>query len=224
MRDAVGRVFRAIAKSGCLQMFRGLAPDELQAFRGRDRSAATPNLPLVVIPSHQQPVTNWWHTSITIAAAIILVVVASAVGADSHTLGPVANRDAPWAVHIRRVDEALAQKDVSAAMRAWHHAYIATKRSRRWQGLVEVGDAYLRIGRVSSFRKASESRARQLYLKALSLAANQRSFAGVRRAAEAFAALGDGDAVDECVRIAERLAAQAPDRMPLAKEPLDALC
>lgn len=119
--------------------------------------------------------------------------------------------DAPWTAHIRKADQALAERNVSAAELAWHEAFIAALRSRHWRGLVEVGDAYLRIGEVAGARKASEAKARQLYLAALFRARQQGSVEGVLRTAEAFAALGDREVVDQCLRIAEGLAAQARD-------------
>lgn len=116
----------------------------------------------------------------------------------------------PWRAHIRTVDEALARRDVSAAVRAWHSASVAVQTSRSWEGWLEAGDAYLRIGEVSGFRKASEPKARQFYLEAFFRARAQRALDGVLRAAEAFAALGDREVAEQCLRTAERFAAEAP--------------
>ncbi len=135
-------------------------------------------------------------------------------------LTPAGEREAsaaPWTIHLRRVDEALAQKNVSAAEQAWHDAYGAALGSRRWQGLIAVGDAYLQIGETAKGRKAAEARARKLYLAALFRARNEGSLDGVLRVAEAFAALGDREVVDQSLRIAERLATRSQDAQANAR-------
>lgn len=124
--------------------------------------------------------------------------------------GPEAS-NAPWTGPIRRVDEALAQKKVNAAEQAWLDAFGAALKSQRWDWMLEVGEAYLRLGRLGGFSRAAEAKARQIYLAALFRARQQESLDGVLRTAEAFAALGDRELVDRCLRIAESLAAQARD-------------
>ncbi len=118
---------------------------------------------------------------------------------------------APWVAPLRTVDDALAQEDVSAAQRAWHTAYVAALGSGRWDGMVEVGEMYARIGDAQGDRKLSRPRARQLYREALFRARSQGSLDGVLRVAGAFAALGDREVVEQCLRIAEGLAARAGD-------------
>lgn len=113
--------------------------------------------------------------------------------------------------NLQRVAEALAQKNVSAAVRAWHEAYALALGSRRWEGMLAVGDAWLRVGEVSGSRKASEAKVRELYLAAFFRARDQRSLDGVLRAAEAFAALGDQQVAEQAIHVAQRLAAQAQD-------------
>src|SRR5713226_8127883 len=54
--------------------------------------------------------------------------------------------DALWKEHVVAIDRALAQHDVSAAVGAWHDAYGAALASRGWEGMIAVGDAFLRIG------------------------------------------------------------------------------
>jgi hypothetical protein len=143
---------------------------------------------------------------------------------DGCAAGPDAIADAPWAISLRRVESALTQKNVSAAERAWHEAYVAALRSRsRWDGLVAVGDAYLRIGEVANGRKAAEARTRELYSDALFRARALGSLEGVLRTAQAFADLGDREAVERCLHIAELLAAreanpQSQARMSLLRE------
>lgn len=158
---------------------------------------------------------------------IMVVLLAAAEAAASH-INPLVAPTAPWASHIREMDEALARKNVEAAERAWHDAYLAALTSRLWQGMVEVGDASLRIGAVRGFRKASEATARQSYLAALSRARQLGSLEGVLRTAQALAALRDRDVVEQCLRIAENLAsqtrtAQAKNRVRAVKARLAAM-
>lgn len=117
----------------------------------------------------------------------------------------------PWIAPIRKVDDALARKDMSAAEQAWHEAYGAALGSRHWEGMLAVGDATLRIGEVVGSRQAPSAKARRLYLAALFRAREQGSLEGVLRTAEAFAALGDREVVYQSIRIAEGLTAQGSD-------------
>jgi len=117
----------------------------------------------------------------------------------------------PWSTSLAAVSDALAAKNVGAADRAWRDAYGAALGSRTWVGMAEVGDAALRIGDVARLRKPYEAKARQAYLTALFRARSQGSLNGVLRIAQAFEALGDREVVEQCIRIAERVAMQAHD-------------
>ena len=125
---------------------------------------------------------------------------------------------APWTPHLEGMDTAIATNNASAAVLAWRHAYAAALDQPGWRGLVEVAGAALRIGAIPGFRKAAESRARESYWTALFRARRQGSLNGVLDAAEAFGTLGDRVMVEQCIRIAERLAlltgdADASDRV-----------
>ena len=140
---------------------------------------------------------------IAVAAGVLALAVCEALdgqGTFSTTDG------APWAPHVKAVDEALASKDLGAAVKAWHDASSAALGSRRWKGMADVADAYLRIGEAAGFRKPWEPRAREIYLSALFRARHERSLEGILRVADAFAGLGDRDVVEQALRIAERLA------------------
>jgi inactivated superfamily I helicase len=113
---------------------------------------------------------------------------------------------APWSTPIRAAYQALLQRDVKAARQAWEEAHLAAVGSARWDGLIEVGDAYLRIGLASGSREAAEATARKAYFAALFRACQKESFDGILRTAEAFAALGDRQVVEECTGLAELLA------------------
>lgn len=120
----------------------------------------------------------------------------------------IAAGEPAWQLQLRRADEALEAKDVRAAERALREAYTAAFGSRRWEGLVEVGDAALRLGADPASRQAAVVSARRAYLAALLEARRQRSVAGALRASEAFAALGDRAVAAEAFRVAEALAAR----------------
>jgi hypothetical protein len=113
--------------------------------------------------------------------------------------------DALWRAHLQAADRALAEHDVSAAVRAWHDAYGAALASRGWEGMLAAGDAFLRIGAASGTPSASRPKARQAYLTALVRARHDASAEGVRQTAGAFAALGDRAVAAQCLRVADEL-------------------
>jgi hypothetical protein len=117
----------------------------------------------------------------------------------------------PWTTHLETMDVAIAASNASAAVLAWRHAYSSALDQPGWRGLVDVAGAALRIGAIPGFKKAAESRARESYWTALFRARRQGSLNGVLDAAEAFGALGDRVMVEQCVRIAERLATLTGD-------------
>lgn len=126
----------------------------------------------------------------------------------------------PWTHHLEAMDAAIATSNASAAVLAWRHAYSAALDQPGWRGLVEVAGAALRISAIAGFQKAAESRARESYWTALFRARRQGSLNGVLDAAEAFGMLGDRVMVEQCIRIAERLALltgdpEAADRVRL---------
>jgi hypothetical protein len=118
-----------------------------------------------------------------------------------------------WAAYLEMVDAALAQHDVSTAVRAWREAHAAALRTRAWRPLVEVGDAVIRIGRLDSGRGAYVTHARETYMAALIRARADRSVDGVLRVAESFAALGDRRVVEQCLVIADRLGASTDNEV-----------
>jgi hypothetical protein len=117
----------------------------------------------------------------------------------------------PWREYIRAMDEALAEMNATAVVRAWRNAYAAALGTPGWRGLVEVASASLRIGAIPGFGKASEARARETYWTALFRARQQGSLNGVLEAAEAFGALGDHQMVEQCLRVADGLVALNAD-------------
>ena len=117
----------------------------------------------------------------------------------------VTRTSSPGVVAIAAIDEALAHGDVSRALMLWHPAYVSALYDRRWESLLDVGDARLRIERAAGFSKIGESRARELYRMALFRAKEHGSAPGVLRAAAAFDALGDHEIAAQAIRIAATL-------------------
>ena len=111
----------------------------------------------------------------------------------------------PWAPHIAAVDAALRAGDLAAASVASTEAYRAALGSRRWEGLVDAADAYLRVARAAGTPQTGAPHARQLYLAALFRARDAGSVEGVVRIAQAFDSLGDREAADQAIRTAQRM-------------------
>lgn len=150
----------------------------------------------------------------SLAAGLIGLGLVAAVMEVQSDLTPLETRraalrlqlDTLWRVHVGTVDQALARHDVSAAVGAWHDAYGAALASRGWEGMLAVGDAFLRIGAEAGTVSGSRSSARQAYLNALIRAHRDGSADGLRRTAAAFEALGDHAVATHCLRVADELA------------------
>jgi hypothetical protein len=130
-----------------------------------------------------------------------------AVSACACVAPPAPVSQAAWREHLQTADSAMAERNVSRAIRVWHEARSAALRSGSWDALVEVGDASLRIGELAAAREGARAQARSLYLRALFRARDHRSLDGVLRATEAFASLGDADVVEQGLRVAGHIAA-----------------
>lgn len=141
-------------------------------------------------------------------ALMLLVGVVSEVLAN-HAVAP--GTQLAWQAQLDRMEEALDRHDLAQAVLIWREAYAAALRSRHWEGLVAVGDAYRRLGALGGFQKDSEAKARQTYLAALFRARQDGALDGALRVAEAFAELGDADIVAQCLKVARILATQAHD-------------
>ena len=142
--------------------------------------------------------------ALIVIGAMAVTIHASAVRATHATRPPMT----PPAASISDVDSALSRGDVSGAVAAWHTAYVSALSSRRWERLIEAGDAWLRIERVSGAPAMGAAKARELYLSALFRARQDGSAEGVRRASAAFDALGDHEVAANATRMAKALEAQ----------------
>src|SRR5262245_33952763 len=117
------------------------------------------------------------------------------------------------------IDRALSEGQMKAARAAWRDAYRGALKQREWEVMVSLGDVALR--RDATGQRIGEAQARQAYLAALFRARAEGSLSGVLRATEAFATLGDGDVVDEGLRIAEFTARRSEE--PDARQRVAAL-
>jgi hypothetical protein len=120
--------------------------------------------------------------------------------------------EAPWGCPLRSLEAALEKGNGSSANRAWQEGYAAALASGGWEEYLAMGDAIRRIANATGSRSLGEARWRSLYLAALFRARQQGAVAGVLRAAEAFADLGEGEIVEECLVVARGLAARVGDR------------
>jgi hypothetical protein len=92
---------------------------------------------------------------------------------------------------------------VDGVQRLWQTGHLAVVESLSWDDLIAIGNARLRIGGAVGARPSGEMAARRVYFAALYRACREESLEGILRTAEAFADLGDGDVVEECLGLAE---------------------
>lgn len=161
-----------------------------------------------------------WVATVLFAAVVMLaltIVIVTVVDALALSSAP----DAPAYVHYQQADAALAAGHVVLALRHWREGHAVAIASRRWEGLVEAGDLYRRIGARGGFYTEAVGRARDCYLTALLRARGERSLDGVLHATEAFVDLGDEAIVEHALQIAREVAAGDPD--PHARQRVERL-
>src|SRR5437870_10610103 len=117
----------------------------------------------------------------------------------------------PWTAHIEAMDQALVSDDPGESIRAWRQAYSSALSHPGWLGLLTVATASLRLSAFPGLARDAAARARETYWIAFFRARQQRSLNGVLHAAEAFSLLGDRSTVEQCMRVAEGLAARTGD-------------
>lgn len=161
--------------------------------------------------------SNRLEVLVAAVALAILVVLALSIGhARDRAVEPV---EPVWTAPLRRVDDALRAKNPQDAARALQEAHIAALGSRRWDGMVAVGDAAQRIGQTTGATRAYDARARQAYLVALFRARHTQSVDGMLRVADAFDALGDTEAANRCRDLAQTRSRRSPSRGQAATLP-----
>jgi hypothetical protein len=148
---------------------------------------------------------------------MVLAATVKDVLAD-HAIGSEAQLS--WQARLLRVEQAMADGDYIRAELLWRDAYAAALKSRHWEGMVAVADTYRALGTRAGFPAPAGAKARQAYLTALFRARSEGSLAGVLITADRFAELGDREVVEQCIRVAKKVAAQSRD--PYAAEHLRA--
>jgi hypothetical protein len=136
----------------------------------------------------------------------------------NHAIG--SDAQLAWQARLLRVEQAMADSDYVRAELLWRDAYAAALKSRHWEGMVAVADTYRALGARAGFPAVAVAKARQAYLTALFRARGEGSLAGVLITADRFAELGDREVVEQCIRVAKKVAAQSRD--PYAAEHLRA--
>lgn len=158
-----------------------------------------------------------WRAPVALPGAILLIgSMVAAMMADAPA-GLAAGDRAERKIHLRRGEEALAQKDFRAADAALHDALNEAINRNRWDGLLEVGHAYLRLGQAAGAREAMDGKAKQAYSAALIAARQEESADGLLRTAQAYAAMGNREAVEQIVRLAEFLATRSHDAQAVGR-------
>jgi hypothetical protein len=110
---------------------------------------------------------------------------------------------ATWGGALRAGDAFVRdQGRVDGTRRARETAPLPAVESLSWEDLIAIGDAGLQRAGAGA-RSSAEPAARRVYFAALYRACRAESLEGILRAAEAFADLGDGDVVEECLGLAE---------------------
>jgi hypothetical protein len=154
-----------------------------------------------------------WLTDVCVAPLVLVAMLAPILTVDVVAFEAT---DAPAYLHYQHADEALAAGEIVRAVRHWRQGHTVALASRRWEGLVEAGDLYRRIGAAGGFHTDAVARARDCYLTALLRARGERSLDGVLRATDAFIDLGDDAIVEWGLENARRVAAR--DHDPRARE------
>lgn len=121
--------------------------------------------------------------------ALVLGFVALALLGPRDPAWRPLGQDGPAAGHLQRMAEALARQDLEGARREWDRAYSAALTLGGWQGLLAVGEAYVRLGEQAGRREEGGITARGIFQIAFTRAQRERSLEGVLCTAEAFADL-----------------------------------
>jgi hypothetical protein len=146
-------------------------------------------------------VGGWWLLPRVLVG---LLIVTTALAERGQTIARASGPLPEWSTELGHVERALAAGQIAPALRAWERARGAAHASHQWQGPLEVGDAYLRIGDAVELRRAFVATARGLYLEALERARATASLDGVLRIAAVLGALDDDPDVRQVIGAACR--------------------
>lgn len=142
--------------------------------------------------------TYWWVRGVVYVGLMVTVGTGLAL-LGSKPVVTATTATAPREVPAEVAERAAARGDLSRAIYVWGDAYGEAWRSRQWEALLAVGDAALHIDRASPGPNAFRSEARRAYLAALLRARAVGSHEGIRRAAAAFARLGDAEMAERAL-------------------------
>jgi hypothetical protein len=106
---------------------------------------------------------------------------------------------------IARVERAIEARDLLRAEQEWNAAYAAAVASRRWEPMVTLGDAALRLDLAAGAPGGYRAAARQVYLSALVRVRILRAADGLCRIADAFDRLGDPEMARRVRRVTPHL-------------------
>jgi hypothetical protein len=148
--------------------------------------------------------------AVVVAAVVIAGLGAVETIAAARTRS-AETRDPERLAALAAMDEALARQDFGAAVQAWRQARQLALRTRGWRAPLEAADAELRLAEATDRVRESKASTRELLLVALFRARAEGATEGTLRAAEGFARLGDRDAAQLALRIAENVAARHGD-------------
>jgi hypothetical protein len=126
-------------------------------------------------------------------------------GVTNPTVTPEGGADSARSPQVS-VEAALEHGDLLTAFRTTEAAHRRAIRDRRWESLIDVGDAYYRIAGQTGAPHVARQRAHDAYEAALHGARRAESLDGVLRAAESFAQLGDVEEVELSLHVARDLA------------------
>ena len=157
-------------------------------------------------------VDRWYMPLMVATSAVVALLIGGLAVIEVLTARAVSEPPAArWQAALARMDDAIDRADFVDAARRWREANEAARHSREWTALIEVGDGYRRLQRTGRVPAEMGGAAREAYLNALLRARHEDSLEGMLRVAESFAALGDAAVVEQCLRIAHRLAARDVD-------------
>jgi hypothetical protein len=159
-----------------------------------------------------EPWTSQWYMPLVVLGLALVTIVFIALAIVEVLVAAAPETSAPrgWHEPLERADTALGEGRPSDALIAWREARMVALRSGDWEPMVEVADAARRLGVRSALTRETDPLARDAYLIALHRARRQHSLDGMLRAATGFGDLGDREAFEQAVRLAERLAGSDP--------------
>ena len=159
----------------------------------------------------------WPPGEAALLGVIVLGILAISVLGPTEPIWRPAGQDTPTTVHLRRMEEALAQQDFGGARREWDRAYSAALTAGGWKEMVATAEAHARLGERTGRRDEAGFTARGILQIAFARAQREASPSGLLRTAEALADLGEVALADLALGMAKGLAGARPDTQVQAR-------